>query len=134
MAEAAGLVHTTANRKEIDFLCNCCACHCMLLKKTLIQPRPGIAMNSGFQPRHDPALCTACGVCIERCPTGALTMVHEDCPEVDLDQCIGCGVCATGCDFGAIALVERTGVIPPPADQAALRAAIKESQARQGDT
>jgi hypothetical protein len=29
-AENAGLVHCTNNRQEIDFLCNCCSCHCVI--------------------------------------------------------------------------------------------------------
>ncbi|MBI9085996.1 MAG: 4Fe-4S binding protein [Desulfobacterales bacterium] len=129
-AEDAGLVHTAINRQEIDFVCNCCACHCMILKKTLAHPRPGVVLNSGFQPRHDKDLCIACGVCIDRCPTEALAMGEDEVPTVDLDRCIGCGVCATGCEVEAVTLVERPGVIPPPVDQAALRAAMKASHAQ----
>ncbi len=126
--EEAGLVHATVNRQEIEFLCNCCGCHCMMLKTALAQPKPGLAMNSGFKPWHDFDLCTACGTCVDRCPTEALTMGDEDKPELNLDRCIGCGVCATGCDFEAITLVERADILPPPLDQKALREAVKASQ------
>jgi Pyruvate/2-oxoacid:ferredoxin oxidoreductase delta subunit len=127
--EESGLVHATSNRQEIEFLCNCCSCHCMMLKAVLAQSKPGLAMNSGFKPWHDTDLCTACGTCIDRCPTEALTMGEEDKPELNLDRCIGCGVCATGCDFEAITLVARAGILPPPVDQKALREALKANQA-----
>jgi Pyruvate/2-oxoacid:ferredoxin oxidoreductase delta subunit len=126
--EEAGLVHATSNRQEIDFLCNCCSCHCMMLKTALAQPKPGLAMNSGFKPQHDGEECTACGSCIDRCPTGALVMGDEDVPVLNSDLCIGCGVCATGCDFEAITLVARADILPPPLDQKALRKAVKASQ------
>ena len=128
-AEAAGLVHTSLNRQEIDFICNCCACHCMVLKTALTQSKPGNALNSGYQPKWDEDLCTACETCIDRCPTEALIMGDRDLPEVDLNRCIGCGVCASGCPEEAITLVERTDIMPPPVDQKALRDAIKAGQA-----
>jgi Pyruvate/2-oxoacid:ferredoxin oxidoreductase delta subunit len=127
--EDAGLVHSTINRQEIDWLCNCCNDHCVILKKALAQPKPGIALNSGFQPVRDPELCMACGTCIERCPAAALTMGANDVPQVDLDRCIGCGVCATGCPEEAITLVGRHGAQVPPLDHKALKEAIKASQA-----
>lgn len=128
-SEEAGLVHATVNRQEIDFLCNCCSCHCMILKTALSQPRPGLTLTSGFQPIWDAELCIACETCIERCPMTALSLGEEDVPEVDLDRCIGCGVCATGCAAEAISLEDRPGIQVPPVDQKALKAAIKASQA-----
>ena len=130
--EEAGLVHSTINRQEIDFLCNCCNDHCVILRKALAQPKPGIALNSGFQPVRNPDLCVACGTCIERCPASALTMGADDLPQVNLDRCIGCGVCATSCPEGAITLVERPGSQAPPIDHKALKEAIKASQAQSG--
>ena len=77
---------------------------------------------------HDGEKCTACGTCIDRCPTEALAMGDEDVPVLNSDLCIGCGVCATGCAFEAITLVERAGILPPPVDQKALLEAVKASQ------
>ena len=127
--EEAGLVHSTLNKQEIDWLCNCCKDHCVIIRKALAQPKPGIAHNSGFQPVRNPELCKACEICIERCPSSALTMGEDDVPKVDLDRCIGCGVCASGCPEEAITLVERPGVQVPPLDQEALQEAMKASQA-----
>jgi Pyruvate/2-oxoacid:ferredoxin oxidoreductase delta subunit len=128
-SEEAGLVHASINRQEIDFICNCCPCHSIILKTALAQSKPGVALNSGFQPEHASDRCTACGVCIDRCPTVALTMSDGEEWQLNLDRCIGCGVCATGCQFEAISLVERAGVPPPPFDQKALLEAVKASQA-----
>lgn len=93
------------------------------------QPKPGIALNSGFMPEWDADLCTACETCIERCPSEALKMGEDEIPEVNLDRCIGCGVCASSCPTEAIGLVERPGIPIPPMDQKALREAIKASHA-----
>lgn len=124
-SEEEGLVHCSNNRQEIDFLCNCCQCHCVILKTALAQPKPGLSLNSGFRPVWDTDLCTACETCIERCPTTALTLNDEDVPQVDLDRCIGCGVCASGCPSEAIGLEEKEGAIAPPVDRKAFREALK---------
>ena len=126
-SEDAGLVHASVNRQDIDFLCNCCKCHCMILQDALAQTKPGISLNSGFQPIWDTDLCTACETCIDNCPAEALIMGDRGIPLVNLDYCIGCGVCASGCPEDAIALEARAGFEAPPVDRKALREAIKAS-------
>jgi len=126
-SEEAGLVHCSLNRQEIDFLCNCCRCHCVILDTAISQPKPGLSLNSGFYPTWNPELCEACETCIENCPTSALVMGNENIPIVNLDLCIGCGVCATGCPEEAIYLVEREGIPIPPVDQKALSEAVREA-------
>ncbi|MEJ5378320.1 MAG: 4Fe-4S binding protein [bacterium] len=125
-AEEAGLVHASMNTQEIDFICNCCPCHCMILKTALAQPSPGMALHSGFQPRFDPDRCVGCATCVERCPAQALTMV-EELPRLSESRCFGCGVCASGCVSEAIQLVERPQVQPPPLDRKALKQALSTS-------
>jgi Pyruvate/2-oxoacid:ferredoxin oxidoreductase delta subunit len=120
-SEEAGLVHCTNNRQDIDFLCNCCACHCVILQEALAHPKPGLAVNSGFQPVWNDDRCTACETCIDRCPMDAINMAHNDVLLVNLERCIGCGVCATGCPEEAIVMEERTGIPVPPLDKKELK-------------
>jgi ferredoxin len=100
----------------------------MILKSALSQPKPGLALNSGFMPEWNAGLCTACGTCVDRCPTDALTSNAENIPELNADRCIGCAVCATGCPSEAILMIERPGIPVPPVDQKALKEAIKSSR------
>ncbi|KPJ76117.1 MAG: hypothetical protein AMJ54_12765 [Deltaproteobacteria bacterium SG8_13] len=126
-SEEAGLVHCTNNRQEIDFLCNCCSCHCIILQNALAHPQPGRALSSGFQPEWYAERCTACETCIERCPMDALQVGPEEIPQVDMDRCIGCGVCATGCPEQAIEMRQRQDTPPPPLDRRALKESLKKS-------
>ncbi|MBI4200232.1 MAG: 4Fe-4S binding protein [Chloroflexi bacterium] len=57
----------------------------------------------------DPDLCTACGLCATRCPTGALVFKEEKEITLSFDaaRCTGCGACAAVCperERGAIAV------------------------------
>jgi Pyruvate/2-oxoacid:ferredoxin oxidoreductase delta subunit len=114
-AEEAGLIHMSQNMTEdISFLCNCDRWHCGAVLSALAKPKPGLFFNSGFEPRFDPDLCSACGVCIERCPPAALTLGDDGPPQVNLERCFGCAVCATGCPSQAISMVNKPGFPPPP--------------------
>jgi Pyruvate/2-oxoacid:ferredoxin oxidoreductase delta subunit len=124
-SEEAGLVHCSTNHQNIDFVCNCCSDHCVILKTALAQPKPGLALNSGFQPKIDKEECITCDVCIGNCPATALAMSEDDLLLLDLDRCFGCGVCATSCPTEAIALVEKAGYPEPPVDHKALREAFR---------
>ncbi|MCP4669305.1 MAG: DUF362 domain-containing protein, partial [Deltaproteobacteria bacterium] len=55
------------------------------------------------QPKADPALCTACGTCVDQCPVSALSM-SADIPKVDADTCITCFCCQEMCPEKAITL------------------------------
>lgn len=56
-----------------------------------------------LRPEADPALCTACGTCIEQCPVSALSM-DGSVPRVDPALCITCFCCQEMCPEKAIAL------------------------------
>jgi Pyruvate/2-oxoacid:ferredoxin oxidoreductase delta subunit len=122
-AAEAGLVHASLNTQELDFLCNCCSCHCMILKTALSQPKPGKILFSGFQPRVNPDLCTGCQTCVDRCPAKAVTLI-QDLPEIDTDRCFGCAVCGIGCPAGAIQMIEKPGSPEPPLNFKGLRQAM----------
>jgi len=127
-AEEAGLVHMSRNTTEdIEFICNCDRWHCGVIEGVLKQSKPALFFNSGFQPRFDPDLCTACGTCLERCPPQALSMGDDEIPEVDLDRCFGCAVCASGCPSDAIAMVAKSDFPAPPRDPKELIASLKAS-------
>ena len=132
MAEEAGLVHMSRNTTDdINFICNCDRWHCEVIKGVLKQSKPALFFNSGFQPRIDPDLCTACETCVDRCPPEALTMGKNEVPEVNLDRCFGCAVCATGCPEEAIAMESKPGFPIPPKDPKELISSIKASIAKQ---
>jgi ferredoxin len=129
-AEEAGLVHMSRNTtEEIEFLCNCDRWHCEVIKGVLKQPKPGLVFNSGFQPHFDPERCNACETCIDRCPSGALTMGPDPVPVVNLDRCFGCAACATGCEQEAIAMEAKPGFPEPPKTMRDLIIALKASAA-----
>lgn len=48
----------------------------------------------------DKELCTACGACIDECPTDAIS--EGDVYSIDPDECTDCGACADVCPVEAI--------------------------------
>ncbi|MGB9893853.1 MAG: FAD-binding protein [Candidatus Saccharicenans sp.] len=49
--------------------------------------------------------CTGCGLCIQVCPFGALSLDNENIVTVN-DLCTGCGACLPECPTGALSLPE----------------------------
>jgi ferredoxin len=83
-------------------ICNCCACCCGAMQAH----RTGVPMlaPSGYVCRADVALCVACGICIDTCQFGALSL-SGGAIAVDSDACMGCGVCVSHCAQEALSLV-----------------------------
>jgi len=50
----------------------------------------------------DPGKCIACGICINQCPTDAITADIDGKAVIDPGLCIACGICANVCPVDAI--------------------------------
>ncbi|MHA2222868.1 MAG: 4Fe-4S binding protein, partial [Candidatus Thorarchaeota archaeon] len=67
----------------------------------------------------DSAKCSACGTCVEACPSNVLTMNETDTPSVAVvtaaENCSACGACAIKCNERAITVTgyEMLKVEPP---------------------
>jgi Pyruvate/2-oxoacid:ferredoxin oxidoreductase delta subunit len=116
--EEANLIHTSANTQDIGSICNCCMCHCGRLNYTMEQGKHTISQVSSFQPRITSEICSLCKsnrICIERCPTNALSQ-DDSSVVVDIDLCIGCGLCVKGCKDKAIVMEAKPDFQAPPQD------------------
>jgi ferredoxin len=107
-AEKAGLVHNYANSQDryIDLLCNCCGCHCLILRGAKRSPLPSQFVIANWVINIDDDACVGCGVCIDRCWMEALKM-DGDLVVRDFNRCIGCGICRYVCPSDAMKLVRR---------------------------
>jgi NAD-dependent dihydropyrimidine dehydrogenase PreA subunit len=114
-AEASGLVLCPTNTRELASICCCCSCCCPVLKFAKMAPRPADLVQSHYESKIDPDLCTACGDCIERCPMGAIQEGDGSSVVVD-GRCIGCGLCVSTCPAEAITLAPKPGMEEPPKD------------------
>jgi len=105
-ADASGLVHAGANSKHLSNICNCCPCCCASMKGITKRGHDKHKyMNALFEAAVDEAECSACDICVDRCPVGAISV--EDSASVDRNKCLGCGLCASDCPTDAISLVLR---------------------------
>ena len=107
-AEKAGLVHNYANSQDkyIDLLCNCCGCHCFLLRAAKRSALPSEFVIADWVISIDDDACVGCGACVDRCWMEALRM-DGDLVVRDSNRCIGCGICRYVCPSDAMNLVRR---------------------------
>ena len=119
-AEKAGLIHKAFHPGSRESspetsICNCCKDCCDTLELWRNGTLPLI--NSTFYLSViDPHACTGCGICVERCPTDAISLNEAEWAQRDESACLGCGVCSRFCPEEAIALKEglRKVFIMPP--------------------
>lgn len=55
--------------------------------------------------RVDKNSCTGCGVCVEECPRGAISV--REVAAVNADLCTECGLCVRACPNGSISIGVR---------------------------
>ncbi|MBL6995740.1 4Fe-4S binding protein [Desulfobacula sp.] len=119
-AENAGLIHKAFHpgSRESSFetsICNCCKDCCDTFNLWRNGTLPMI--NSTFHLSViDRDACTGCGICVDFCPTDAITLESDRYAVRQEKSCIGCGVCARFCPEKAISLQEgfRRVFVPPP--------------------
>ena len=82
-------------------ICNCCKCCCTQMRAFKEYGIP-MLVPSGYVSQVSEE-CTGCGVCVELCPFGAISM-DGDRAEVTYERCFGCGLCQSHCPAAAITL------------------------------
>jgi Na+-translocating ferredoxin:NAD+ oxidoreductase RNF subunit RnfB len=111
-----GLVLSADNvRKDVKFVCHCCACCCNVLTAVSTYGYPNALVTSTFLAGIEAAACVGCGNCAKACPIDAMAMIPDAqaqrklklSPRVDSAACLGCGVCALQCPTRACRLVKR---------------------------
>ena len=108
-ARDAGLVTQPATTQNPAGMCNCCGDCCGLLRVLNMHPKPAEIVFSNHFATAEADLCTACGVCEERCQMDAISMQDDTgVAAVNLDRCIGCGLCVTECPGDAITLLPKS--------------------------
>lgn len=109
LSHKAGLVHLAYRKRDQDvsLVCSCCSCCCFFLTALKRFDYHDALIESAYVANYDPARCSSCGACIERCPFEAWTETPEERISFDPSRCFGCGLCVSTCPTGAIAFVER---------------------------
>ncbi len=82
-AEENGFVHEAPNlwgNEEIPAICNCCGCSCFSLRTASMMNAPDV-IRSNFVTELNSENCSACGMCVEFCPTNALKLGQKLCQE-----------------------------------------------------
>ena len=127
MAEGEGLVHCSSNMgKHVDFICNCCICHCPILQTIKSSVMPSAGAVSGYLVMVEEDSCTGCGECVERCQMEALAM-EGDIVKRDAVRCIGCGLCVSTCPSDALSMIPRIDRPQTPWDRQELNATMAAS-------
>ena len=56
----------------------------------------------------DRKTCVACGVCMNACRKGAISIYKGCFAQVEEEKCVGCGLCAKACPANCITIRERS--------------------------
>jgi electron transport complex protein RnfB len=107
-------VHNYVNNpgQFTNLLCNCCGCHCFILRGAKNAPAPSQMVKARYLVHIKQDDCTACEACIDRCWVKALKMENGKLAREE-QRCIGCGLCMWACPADALYLEPReAGKIP----------------------
>ncbi len=115
--DKSGLVIQALNSRQVDAMCACCSCCCGMLISLKLFPAPAREVQSNYVCMSEPELCTGCGVCVTRCPVGAVVM-EEGRAVLREQRCIGCGLCVSTCREQIRLLVKKPPdkLYEPPED------------------
>lgn len=79
---------------------------------SIVEPGNAIHRHTGSwrveRPTVDCDICTRCGLCLVRCPDGAIALDAEGYPLIDYDHCKGCMICCHECPVAAIERRQET--------------------------
>ncbi|MDA8124671.1 MAG: 4Fe-4S dicluster domain-containing protein [Deltaproteobacteria bacterium] len=114
-AEQDGLVVQPSNSQYPFCACLCCGCCCEVLANAKRMENPARLFYANYVAVNDAALCSGCGLCIDRCQMEAIAM-EEDKSRVDPGRCIGCGLCTTVCATKAIRMQKKDPITVPKKD------------------
>lgn len=122
LAEAArqGLVTQPGTAQNPAGMCNCCGDCCGVLATLNRHPQPARLVFSNHIAKLDQDACTGCGLCLERCQMGALTLGDDGVAVLNPERCIGCGLCTLTCPGQALSLAPKPEHLrqAPPATSA----------------
>ena len=115
-----GLVHIVDNvKKRPAFVCHCCGCCCGMLSAINRFQVFGAVVTSPFLASIDAESCAGCGLCAEKCPIKAISVMETDGRTkvtVDERSCLGCGVCKPACQTDALRMIPRKEKVLVPED------------------
>ncbi|MBN2076254.1 MAG: 4Fe-4S dicluster domain-containing protein [Dehalococcoidales bacterium] len=125
--EEDGLVLQPTNYQKLDFICSCCGCCCGVLKIQKMLPNPAAFWAHNFYAEVDMELCTACGICAEKCQVDAATIDEQNgYATINLDRCIGCGNCVANCPSEAMQMKKVEVETAPPEERTDLYRILAE--------